>query len=124
MAHYAFLDDNNIVTEVIAGVDETEFIEGLAPEEWYGRYRGQKCVRTSYNATIRKNYAGIGFSYDEARDAFIPPQPYASWVLDEETCKWEAPIPYPEDGVIYRWDEELGDWTPVVFEPEAPQLES
>lgn len=124
MAHYAFLDENNIVTEVIPGVEETLLIEGLEPEEWYGRYRGQKCVRTSYNGTIRKNYAGIGYTYDEARDAFIPPQPFASWVLNDETCQWEAPIPYPQDGVVYSWDEELGDWTAVVFEPEAPQLES
>ena len=75
MAHYAFIDDNNIVTEVIVGKDETETIEGLTPEEWYGNYRGQKCLRTSYNGKIRFNYAGIGFSYDPIDDAFIAPAP-------------------------------------------------
>jgi hypothetical protein len=75
MAHYAFLDDNSIVTEVIVGIDETELIEGLDPEIWYGNFRGQKCVRTSYNAKIRYNYAGLGFTYDPDADAFIPPRP-------------------------------------------------
>jgi hypothetical protein len=73
MAHYAFLDDSNIVTEVITGVDETELIEGLSPEEWYGNFRGQKCVRTSYNGNIRYNYAGLGYTYDPIDDAFIAP---------------------------------------------------
>ena len=90
MAHYAFLDENNIVTEVITGVDETELIEGLSPEEWYGNFRGQLCRRTSYNNNIRKNYAGIGYSYDPIRDAFIPPKPEeGNWELNEETCLWE-----------------------------------
>ena len=75
MAHYAFLDENNIVTEVIVGKDETETIDGLTPEEWYGNYRGQSCVRTSYNGNIRYNYAGIGFTYDPIDDAFIAPIP-------------------------------------------------
>jgi hypothetical protein len=75
MAHYAFLDDSNIVTEVIVGKDETELIEGLSPEEWYSNYRGQRCVRTSYNAKIRYNYAGIGYTYDPIGDAFIAPMP-------------------------------------------------
>lgn len=88
MAHYAFLNDNNVVTEVIVGIDETETIEGKSPEEWYGEFRGQRCVRTSYNARIRKNYAGIGFTYDEDRDAFIPPQPPGDWILDDDTCQW------------------------------------
>lgn len=73
MAHYAFLDSNNIVTEVIVGIDETELIEGLSPEEWYGNFRGQKCVRTSYNGNIRGVYAGIGYSYDEVNDIFVTP---------------------------------------------------
>lgn len=73
MAHYAFLDDNNIVTEVIVGIDETELIEGKTPEDWYSEFRGQTCVRTSYNGTIRYNYAGIGYTYDPIDDAFIPP---------------------------------------------------
>lgn len=75
MAHYAFLDENNVVTEVITGKDETELIEGLDPETWYGNFRGQKCVRTSYNNKIRYNYAGIGYSYDLENDAFISPRP-------------------------------------------------
>lgn len=115
MAHYAFLDSDNIVTEVITGVDENELLEGLSPEQWYGNFRGQRCVRTSYNGNIRKNYAGIGFTYDEDRDAFIAPKPFDSWVLDEETCQWEAPVPYPTDGIIYRWDEDALDWAAVDF---------
>lgn len=75
MAHYAFIDDNNIVTEVIVGKEETELIEGLKPEEWYGNFRGQKCIRTSYNGKIRYNYAGIGYTYDLVNDAFIAPIP-------------------------------------------------
>jgi hypothetical protein len=75
MAHYAFLDDSNIVTEVITGIDETELIEGLTPEEWYGQFRGQTCIRTSYNGNIRYNYASIGFTYDPIDDAFIAPMP-------------------------------------------------
>jgi hypothetical protein len=75
MAHYAFLDENNIVTEVIGGVDETELIEGLDPETWYGNFRGQTCVRTSYNKSIRDAFAGIGFTYDPEQDIFIDPQP-------------------------------------------------
>ena len=89
MAHYALLDENNIVTEVIVGIDETELIEGLEPEVWYGNFKGQICKRTSYHGTIRKNYAGIGFTYDPIRDAFIEPKPTeGEWILDEDTCKW------------------------------------
>jgi hypothetical protein len=91
MAHYAFLDENNIVTEVIVGIDETELIEGLDPETWYGNFRGQKCVRTSYNNNIRKNFAGSGYTYDEARDAFIPPKPEGiETIFNEETCDWNT----------------------------------
>lgn len=115
MAHYAFLDENNIVTEVIVGIDETELIEGKEPEVWYGEFRGQRCVRTSYNGNIRKNYAGIGYAYDDARDAFVAPKPYPSWILNEDTCRWEAPILYPDDGIIYQWNEEELDWTPTNF---------
>jgi hypothetical protein len=90
MAHYAFLDENNIVTEVIVGIDETELIEGLHPEIWYGNFRGQTCKRTSYNGKIRKNYAGIGMQYDEGRDAFIPEKNncHLEETLNEETCVW------------------------------------
>ena len=88
MAHYAFLDDNNIVTEVITGKDEHELLDGLTPEEWYGNFRGQRCVRTSYNNNIRVRYAGIGMSYNESLDAFIYPQCHPEATLDEVTCDW------------------------------------
>jgi hypothetical protein len=90
MAHYAFLDNNNIVTEVIVGIDEIELIEGLSPEIWYADFKGQRCKRTSYNGNTRKNYAGVGFTYDDARDAFIPPKAncHTEEVLDETTCRW------------------------------------
>ena len=116
MAHYAFLDDFNIVTEVITGIDETELIEGIAPEVWYGNFRGQRCVRTSYNNKIRVRYAGIGMSYDEELDAFIQPKPFASWTLDEETCLWEAPSAYPTDGKQYAWDESVVGWVETPTE--------
>lgn len=90
MAHYAFLDENSIVTEVIVGIDETELIEGLDTETWYSQFRGQSCKRTSYNGKIRKNYAGVGFTYDAARDAFIAPKCHEIAVLDDETCRWEC----------------------------------
>jgi hypothetical protein len=114
MAHYAFLDENNIVTEVIVGKDETELIDGLTPEEWYGNYKGQRCIRTSYNHSIRKNFAGIGFKYDENCDAFISPKPYSSWTLNEDTARWEAPIPCPADEHIYEWVEPLQQWVQVL----------
>jgi hypothetical protein len=100
MAHYAFLDENNIVTEVIPGRNEDEVVDDISDwEQWYGNFRGQVCKRTSYNTQggvhtlggqpYRKNYAGIGYSYDEARDAFIAPQPSESHILNEDTCQWE-----------------------------------
>ena len=110
MAHYAFLDENNIVTEVIAGVEETELIEGLHPEIWYGNFRGQVCKRTSYNGSIRKRYAGIGYTYDSINDVFISPAPFPSWILNQTTFDWEAPIAYPEDGKRYYWNDSLGSW--------------
>jgi hypothetical protein len=91
MAHYAFLDENNIVTEVIVGIDEIQTIEGLDPETWYGNFRGQTCKRTSYNGNIRYNYAGVGFTYDEVRDAFIAPKPENVLGFDENTCQWIVP---------------------------------
>lgn len=115
MAHYAFLDSNNIVTEVIVGKDESEILDGLSPEKWYENFRGQKCVRTSYNSTIRKNYAGIGYFYDVERDAFIPPKSFDSWVLNEETCRWQAPTSYPSDGLTYEWNESTTQWDLVDF---------
>jgi hypothetical protein len=92
MAHYAFLDENNIVTEVIVGIDETELIEGLDTETWYGNFRGQVCKRTSYNGNMRKNYAGVGYTYDADRDAFIAPEPEDATGFDEETCQWIVPV--------------------------------
>ena len=108
MAHYAFLDNNNIVTEVITGIDETELIEGLSPEIWYGNFRNQVCKRTSYNSKIRGVYAGIGYTYNENEDIFIMPQPYPSWTRNGSI--WEAPIPMPVDGNQYQWFEEEGKW--------------
>ena len=121
MAHYAFLNSSNIVTEVIVGKDETDTSENW--ETYYGNIRGQACKRTSYNTQLgahklggtafRKNYAGIGYSYDSTRDAFIPPQPYASWVLDELTCSWSAPVSMPTDAgedEYYEWNESTTSW--------------
>jgi hypothetical protein len=120
MAHYAFLDENNIVTEVITGVDETELIEGLDAETWYGNFRGQVCKRTSYNTIgnvhklgkqpFRKNYAGIGFQWDGI--GFFEQQPFPSWVKDEETYLWNAPTAMPENQENYdlRWDEDNLKW--------------
>jgi len=107
MAHYAFLNENNIVTEVIVGKDETNMSQDW--EQFYGAIRNQVCKRTSYNNNIRKNYAGIGYTYDAERDAFIPPKPYASWLLNEDTCRWTAPVAMPTDG-IYSWDEATLVW--------------
>ena len=114
MAHYAFLNENNIVTEVIVGKNEGE--DGKSGEDWeahYGAFRGQVCKKTSYNANIRKNYAGIGFKYDADLDAFIPPQPFASWTLNNNTAQWEAPVAKPDDGKFYVWDEETISWKEV-----------
>lgn len=108
MAHYAFLDENNIVTEVIVGIDEVQQIDGLDTETWYGQFRNQKCKRTSYNGNIRKQYAGVGYYYDEVADVFIAPQPFASWSLDQN-FDWQPPIAMPSEG-IWAWDEETGNW--------------
>lgn len=113
MAHYAFLDANNIVTEVIVGIDETELIEGLDPETWYGNFRGQVCKRTSYNHNIRKQYASIGFTYDPVNDIFIAPQPYPSWALDANH-DWQPPTPVPTDGKRYEWFEPNQQWIEIV----------
>jgi hypothetical protein len=113
MAHYAFLDQNNVVTEIITGIDETELIEGLDTETWYGNFRGQTCKRTSYNGNIRKSYAGIGFTYDPVADVFIAPQPYPSWSLDEN-FDWQAPTPMPKESDWY-WSEENGEWLEFIF---------
>lgn len=124
MAHYAYLDSNNIVTMVVVGKDENDL-----PGNWE-QYYGAK--RTSYNTkggiyydprtnsptedqskAFRKNYAGVGYYYDETRDAFIPPKSFNSWILNENSCDWEAPIPYPNDGKIYIWDEDTLSWEEI-----------
>ena len=125
MAHYAFLDENYIVTEVIVGKDEVNFDW----EQYYAIKKGQSCKRTSYNTrggiyynpitnlpdadqtkSFRKNYAGVGYKFDINRNAFIPPKPYPSWILNEETCVWDAPVPYPQDGNLYEWNEQTLSW--------------
>jgi len=121
MAHYAFLDENNVVTEVIVGKDEGE--GGIDWEQHYGEFRGQVCKRTSYNTIggvhtsggipFRKNYAGIGYSYRADIDAFVPPKPYASWILDDATCQWKAPVAMPTDGGRYSWNETTQTWDAV-----------
>ena len=98
MSHFAKIDDSNNVTSVI--VAEQEYIDSLE-----GRW-----IQTSYNGSIRKNYAGIGYTYDAGRDAFIPPKPYTSWILNEETCNWASPVSYPDDGKFYNWNEETRAW--------------
>ena len=108
MAHYAFLDENNIVTEVIVGVDETELIEGLDTETWYSNFRGQTCKRTSYNSRIRGTYAGLGYSYNEVEDIFIAPQPYSSWT--REGSFWNSPVERPIDEHKYTWNESTLSW--------------
>jgi len=116
MAHFAQLDENNVVTQVIVvhnndctldGV-ENEIVGVLFCKSLFGTET--KWKQTSYNGTIRKNYAGIGFAYDAERDAFIPPKPFASWVLKEDTCLWDAPVPMPADGNLYKWDEATQSW--------------
>jgi len=117
MAHYALLDKNNIVVQVIVGKDEQE-----GPYDWEEFYAAEtrlRCKQTSYNTVggahtnggtpFRKNYAGIGYSYDPARDAFIPPQPFPSWLLNDQTCLWEPPVPMPEGG-HHSWDEAQQQW--------------
>jgi len=111
MAHYAFLDENNIVTEVIVGRDEWEVVNGISDwEEAYSLVRGQPCKRTSYNNSIRKQYAGVGFAYDSIKDQFVRPQPYASWSLDANN-DWQAPTPKPEGA--YSWNEESLSWLAI-----------
>ena len=120
MAYYAFLNDENIVTEVIPGKDENELIDGITPEQWYSEFRNQKCLRTSFNTNggihalgqepFRKNFASVGDYYDQDRDAFYIVQPYPSWILDEETCQWSAPVPFPDVQLPMKWNESLMNW--------------
>lgn len=121
MAHYAFLDENNVVTEVIVGKNEGE--DDIDWEQWYGNFRGQVCKRTSYNTIggvhinggipFRKNYAGIGYTYDSQLDAFVPPKPFMSWVLNKSNCQWEPPVPMPIDGKRYGWNETNLIWEQI-----------
>jgi hypothetical protein len=111
MAHYAFIDENNTVIEVIVGIDETELIEGQDTETWYQKFKGLKCVRTSFNGKIRGKYAGIGDTYLENEDIFIAPQPFNSWT--RQGSWWIAPIPCPTDDKAYLWNEEIGDWVGI-----------
>lgn len=118
MAHFAELDQNNVVLRVIV-VDnkDTSDASGVEKEHigaaFCERLFGGRWVQTSYNASMRKNYAGIGYTYDAGRDAFIPPQPFPSWVLVEDTCQWNAPVPMPDDGKPYSWDESTASWVEI-----------
>ena len=111
MAHYAFLDENSIVTEIITGKDETELIEGLDTETWYGNFRGQICKRTSYNANIRGKYAGKGDTYNAEENIFVVPQLYPSW--NRSGSYWNPPTPMPTDDKRYSWDEDTLAWVEV-----------
>lgn len=132
MANYAILDTENFVIDVFVGRNESDTTSDISDWEQYYATSEILVKRTSYNTfggvhynpetgepsddqskAFRKNYAGIGYTYNEQRDAFIPPKPFDSWVLNEETCLWDAPVPMPEDGGIYEWNEELGNWEPV-----------
>jgi hypothetical protein len=114
MAHYAFLNENNVVTEVIVGKDETDTTHDW--EQFYGEIRNQICKRTSYNNNIRKNYASIGYTYDQANDVFYAPQPFPSWTLNHTTWTWQAPVPMPDDGKIYEWIEPTTSWNEITFD--------
>ena len=125
MAHYAELDSNNVVKQVIVVSNaDTSTAQGEEKESigiaFCERLLGGTWVKTSYNAKIRKNYAGIGYTYDKDRDAFIPPKPYASWVLNETTCLWNSPVAMPSDvgqgdpPKMYRWDENTVNWIEVT----------
>ena len=118
MAHFAQLNEENLVTQVIVVANpDTADQDGVENEaigiEFCTNLLGGKWVQTSYNANIRKNYAGVGYKYDAALDAFIPPQPFASWTLNNETAQWEAPTPYPTDDKRYTWDEATTSWVEV-----------
>ena len=117
MAHFAKLDENNIVTEIIVVANPELLDNGIESESkgiaFCQDLLGGNWKQTSYNRRIRKNYAGIGFKYDESRDAFIPPQPFPSWLSSEETCLWSSPVPYPSDDKQYSWDEATVSWIQI-----------
>ena len=118
MAHFAQLDENNLVTQVIV-VNNNDCLDSNGQESeqtgitFCQSLLGGNWKQTSYNGNIRKNYAGIGYTYDYQRDAFIPQKPYASWILNEQTCQWNAPVSYPTDGKFYSWDEATQSWIEV-----------
>lgn len=119
MAHFAKLDDNNIVLAVHVVNNDVITVDGAESEQvgidfLTGLHGHPSWKQTSYNGTFRKNYAGIGYTYDAGRDAFIAPKPFNSWLLNEDTCRWEAPIPYPTDNKLYRWDEVTTSWIEVT----------
>ena len=140
MAYYAFINENNFVISVISGVDEDIYqndngvIVGGSSENWeiwYSNFKNTICKRTSYNTrggvhytneqisqdqskAFRNNYAGIGYYYDSIRDAFIPPKLFPSWILNEDTCLWDSPIPYPNDGKMYTWNEDILNWELII----------
>jgi hypothetical protein len=119
MAHFAEIDQNNVVLRVIVVENkDTSTPDGTEVESigvaFCQRLFGGNWVKTSYNGNIRKNYAGIGFTYDSSRDAFIPPKPFNSWVLNENTCQWDAPVAMPDDGNRYTWDEETTSWVEMA----------
>ena len=121
MAHFAEIDSSNTVLRVVViSNPDTADASGVEKEHigaaYCERLFGGTWKQTSYNGNIRKNYAGVGYKYDDARDAYIPPQPYPSWILNETTCQWESPVPYPTDGLVYYWDETTKTW---VKYPEA-----
>lgn len=109
MSNFAEINENNIVLRVLVG-DNSMPNEGY---DWFVENLGGIWIQTSYNGNIRKNYAGVGFYYDEIRDAFIPPKPFDSWTLNEETCLWESPTPYPDDGGSYTWNEDTQSWDSI-----------
>jgi hypothetical protein len=111
MSHWAELDENNIVTRVLVGDNNDP--NGDEGYQWLIDNLGGRWVKTSYNGNIRKNYAGTGYYFDETRDAFISPKPFDSWILDEETCQWKAPIEYPNDKEFYMWNENTLTWDKV-----------
>jgi hypothetical protein len=121
MSHWAEIDENNIVLRVTVGSNDDPD-EGY---QWLVDNLGGRWIKTSYNTLkgehllggtpLRKNYAGIGYVYDEGRDAFYAPSPYPSWILNEDTCVWEPPVPYPTDGLAYRWDEPSQSWIPAIL---------
>ena len=118
MGHYAKIDENNVVTQVVV-VDNKDMADAFGVEkEHIGAAHLEKILggtwkQTSYNGNIRKNYAGIGYTYDAQRDAFIPPKPFNSWVLNESTAQWDAPVPMPTDGNMYSWDEATTNWVEI-----------